>query len=143
MRSCVSRGECEYVALEFPLVGPGGRARVALDANALIPLLEAPAGAAAGAVRTAMAGRSPVVSIHVVKEFLKGGCDKAALRGFLQSTGGSVGRAANSTTVEILRSIGLREGDARAVGSAIREGVEFLTRDRKVLNKGIDGVTRF
>lgn len=107
---------------------------VALDTNAIIARLEG-APADVQAVVNAMGGRTPQVSITAVKEFLRGGGDVNELRIFLQCAGGGVGKVPSAATVQQLESLGLKAADARVVGSAIEDGVNVLTRDKKILNK--------
>jgi len=116
--------------------------RVALDTNAIIARLE---GNAADqlAVTTAMAGRSPRLSITAIKEFLKGGGDISSLRSFLSKNNGGVAKAAESNTVSSLMGKGLKRPDANVVGSSIREGTQLLTRDKKILKKVPDITEKF
>ena len=107
---------------------------VALDTNAIIALLEG-SSADQAAVRAAIGGRTPVVSITAAKEFLAGGGDVNALRSFLASNGGRIGAAGDGATVSGLMSSGLKAGDARVVGSAMKEGVPLMTRDKRLLRK--------
>jgi hypothetical protein len=107
---------------------------VALDTNALIPLLEGSSSDAA-AVTSAIGNRTPQVSFTAAREFLRGGGDANALRGFLQNTGGRIGPAPSSTTINNLMSNGIRANDARVLGSAIDQGIPLLTRDRRLLNR--------
>jgi len=86
-------------------------------------------------VSQAIGGRTARVSITATKEFLRGGGDVNALRSFLTSTGGGVGRAAPRAGVQQLEAIGLKAADSQVVGSAIREGTSVLTRDKSILNK--------
>jgi RHS repeat-associated protein len=115
-------------------VARSGRGGVALDTNAIIPLLEGTTEQVR-TVTTAIAGRSPSVSITAVKEFLRGGGDINALRTFLQSAGGGVGKAPSEALLKKLTGLGLKPSDARVVGSAIEEGIPLLTRDKGILKK--------
>lgn len=106
---------------------------IALDNDALIPLLEG-TPASAAAVARAIGSDIPVISITVAKQFLVKG-DAALLREFLQLTGGRISPAASSGTVNRLVSLGVHLKDARAIGAAIDQGMKFLTRDKSILNK--------
>jgi predicted nucleic acid-binding protein len=118
---------------------------VSLDNNALIAGIEN--GNAAG-VDAAIAGRTPIISRQVVREFLGKG-DVDALRQFLSQRGGRVGLSGTEAEVQALQvqaaSMGRRLGigDARVAGSAAREGTPVITNDkgfRNFLNQaGIGG----
>jgi RHS repeat-associated protein len=110
--------------------------RIALDTNVLIAALE---GGEKAAVDAALAGRAPVISITVAKEFLVKG-DINLLRQFLAERGG--GLAASATAAEIaqlqaqatLLGRVLAAADAAVSGSAIKEGIPLLTRDIRLIN---------
>jgi hypothetical protein len=80
---------------------------VALDTNAVIARLEGNAENVAS-VTKAMDGRSPVISMTAAKEFLQGGGDAAALRAFLVSEGGGIGKAGGADLVKDLMGAGLK-----------------------------------
>lgn len=125
--------------------GGGGPGNVAIDANTAIRAIEAGESAA---VDAALAGRTPVIPIQAVKEFLVKG-DVNALRGFLSSRGGRVAAGASDEAAAALQgqatALGrsLKPKDARVAASAQKEGVPLITRDtklRKFLNAiGIGG----
>jgi RHS repeat-associated protein len=119
-----------------------GAGRVALDSNAIIARLEGSSGDVQ-AVLKAIAGRDTSVSITAVKEFLRGGGDVNALRIFLKETKGSVGAAPSTALIKSLEALGLKPSDARVVGSAIREGIPVLTRDKRILKRVPDVAEEF
>lgn len=123
-------------------LGLGRGGAVALDTNALIPLLEGTA-AESGAATKAIAGQTPIVSRQAAKEFLRGGGDVNALRSFLQSNGGNIGRAPTPATIQNLLNLGVKPGDARIVGSAAERGIQLLTRDKELLTKVPGTATKF
>jgi hypothetical protein len=94
-------------------------------------------------VLKAIAGRDTSVSITAVKEFLRGGGDVNALRIFLKETKGSVGAAPSTALIKSLEALGLKPSDARVVGSAIREGIPVLTRDKRILKRVPDVAEEF
>jgi predicted nucleic acid-binding protein len=108
--------------------------RAALDANVLIRGIDK--GQLAG-VDAALAGRSPVVSITAAKQYLKGG-DPNALRAFLESRSGSIGKAATAQQIQSLQEqaglLGrvISASDAAVAGSAVSEGVTLLTNDKQL-----------
>lgn len=134
-------------ALPVAAAGAGGTAggttvsAVALDTNALIAVLEGSPTQAAS-VLTKMAGRSPYVSRTVVREFLRGGGSREALRQFLTSHGGGVIAAGPRSMVQALMSAGLHAADAEIVASAISNGMGLITRDRRLYMKLIPGIER-
>ncbi|MGE3167127.1 MAG: hypothetical protein AB7O52_19650 [Planctomycetota bacterium] len=89
----------------------------------------------AKAVTDAIGGRTPTVSPQATKEFLRGGGDKEALRGFLKENGGRVGSGARTSDVNNLMGRGLKEADAKVGASALRDGNKVLTRDKKFQKK--------
>jgi RHS repeat-associated protein len=124
------------------VIDAGRAGAVALDTNAIIARLEG-APKDVQAVVKAMGDRQTNVSITAVKEFLKGGGDVTALRSFLQSTGGSVGKAPSKELLEKLTGLGLKPADARVVGSAMEQGIPVLTRDKQILKKVPGAAERF
>jgi len=117
-----------------PIVPRKGGA--ALDANALILGLEK---GELKAIDSALAGRIPVVSITAAKEFLRKG-DKSVLRDFLRSRGGRIGSATTEEAIHALtlqaRALGrvVKTKDAAVAGSAIKDGIPLLTRDKRLFN---------
>jgi len=79
-----------------------------------------------------LAGRVPVVSQTVVKEFLRKG-SRTALRRYLVQNGGGVIANGAESTVRILVAQGLKEADAQVVAAAMRYGANLLTRDKGIL----------
>jgi RHS repeat-associated protein len=106
---------------------------VALDNNALIPLLEGTASEAA-TVTSAMAGRAASVPPRAAAEYMVKG-DARALSEYLHKNGGRIANSPCQATVQSLTKIGLKAGDAQVVGSAMDEGIELLTRDKQLLKK--------
>jgi hypothetical protein len=92
------------------------------------------------AVEGAIAGRTPLVPITVVKEFLRGGGDVNALRSFLAARGGGVAAAGSEASAAALRAqaagLGraLQLGDSRVAAGVMREGVPLITQDKKFGN---------
>ncbi len=119
-----------------PKALPPGSApgNVAIDANAAIRAIEA---GEAAALDAALAGRSPIIPIQAVKEFLVKG-DVNALRGFLTSRGGRVAAGASDEAAAALqaeaKALGrsLKPKDAKVAASAQKEGVPLITRDQKL-----------
>jgi RHS repeat-associated protein len=114
-----------------PVGSPAGE--VALDADALIAYIEG-SDADGAAVMTAMAGRTPVVSMTAAKQFLKKG-SATALRDFLGAFGGRILPAPSAGTVRSLIARGVQAQDARVAGSAIDNGIQLITRDSRLLKK--------
>jgi predicted nucleic acid-binding protein len=112
--------------------GAGGS--VVLDTNAVIAAVEK------GEIASVLKGRSPVVPITVVREFLQGGGSVDSLRTFLRMNGGRIGLAGKEEVAAQLRaqaglagrSLGL--GDSRVAASALREGLSVVTRDKQFRN---------
>jgi RHS repeat-associated protein len=119
---------------------PSGGKTVALDTNALIAAIEHPTTAEGQAVLKAINGREISVSITAVKEFLVKG-DSQALREFLVANNGHVAKAAPAGVVRALKAVGLKDKDARVVGSALAEGLRVLTNDHKTIVKKVPGLT--
>jgi hypothetical protein len=117
----------------FLPTGGAGKA-ISLDNMALIAAIEHPNSAEAKAVMAAIKGKEVLVSVQAAKEFLVKG-DSAALRGFLEQNGGRIAKSAPEAVVRGLKALGLKDGDARVVGSAIREGVRVLTNDKQMIKK--------
>jgi RHS repeat-associated protein len=109
--------------------------KVSLDANILIGALEK---GELKALEASLKGRTPIVSITAAKEFLKKG-DINALKEFLKSHGGYIGKAATEQEILSLQnqaaSLGrvLKYKDASVVGSALKEDAVIMTRDDRLL----------
>ncbi|HEY7589880.1 MAG TPA: RHS repeat-associated core domain-containing protein [Candidatus Limnocylindrales bacterium] len=109
---------------------------LALDANVVITGLEK---RQLGALDAALAGRAPVISITAAKEYLRKG-DVQVLRDFLTARGGRVGAPGTAALVRELQGqaavLGrvLRDRDAWVSASAVREGLQIATNDRKLYN---------
>ena len=108
-----------------------------LDTNAVIAGVEK---GQAAAVDAALAGQNAAVTRQVVREFLQGGGDKAALRQFLSQRGGSVVPAVTEAQAAALRTQaqslgrGLGVGDSRIGAAAQQQGTSVITNDKKFRN---------
>jgi hypothetical protein len=107
---------------------------IALDTNAIIAAIEGNA-ADQSAVTAAINGGTPIVSAQAVREFIDGGGDIDALRSFLSANGGRVALSGRSSVISGIEELGTPTGDARILGSAIRENVLLLTRDGRLLRQ--------
>jgi predicted nucleic acid-binding protein len=105
-----------------------------LDTNALIRALDK---GETTAIDSALAGRTPVISITAAKEYLAKG-DVNALRKFLSERGGNIGTAATEQEIQSLitqaQLMGrvLKSSDAAVAGSAIKEGASLITNDSRL-----------
>jgi len=105
-----------------------------LDTNAVIAAVEK------GQVTSVLKGRSPLIPITAIKEFLAGGGSINALRTFLIEHGGRVARAGEETAAANLRSQATKLGralgvaDSRIAASAAKESAPVVTKDRQLAN---------
>ena len=114
--------------------------RVALDANAIVALIEG-GRFDRRAILRAIGNRRPIVPRTALREFVQGGGDRQALLRFLNRTGGEVVQDANNSLTRRMLQRGLLENDARIVATARRQGTELLTRDADILRRA-PGIAR-
>jgi RHS repeat-associated protein len=107
-------------------------AKVALDTNALIALMERKGRQA---VLDRIGNRRPIVSRTALREFAQGGGDVAGLKAFLKKNQGKVVRDAKKGPVSAEVARGLAKNDAKIVATARSQGAELLTRDDRVLSR--------
>jgi predicted nucleic acid-binding protein len=128
----------EFGGDAFDLLVPGDEERdahsVALDTNALIGALDA---GHLDRVVKAMAGRAPVVSPTVEREYLVKG-SRTRLLLFLGAHGGRIGLDGTSAGADHLQSAASMRGrslgraDAFIAHAAMSEGIALMTNDRQL-----------
>ena len=117
------------------------RVGVVLDAASLIAALTE---GALPELDAALAGRQPLVPIRAAREYLKKNSPDV-LRAFLSDRGGRIAHAGSQSDAKglqnLARTLGssrnrrvLRSADAEIAASALREGTNVITRDRKFRN---------
>jgi predicted nucleic acid-binding protein len=116
-------------------VATEGEGSASLDTNALIRAVDR---GDPGAIDSALAGRTPVVSPTAVDEYLVKG-DQQDLDEFLNARGGRVGLPGTPEGAAALQaqaaSFGrvLNDGDALIADGAMQEGIPIITNDTRFL----------